>query len=106
MKKIELSENCFGPDVLINDESLFIHEYDNRDPDMISEIKDKIIDGLKTIKDDLDISDWTHILEIIVEKDKRYEYDVDNSNDYDRCDQCGNWNHKYIYIKREDETKS
>ena len=30
MKKIRLSENCFGPDVEIDDESLFIHEYDNR----------------------------------------------------------------------------
>jgi hypothetical protein len=28
MKKIILSENCFGPDVEIDGESLFIHEYD------------------------------------------------------------------------------
>ena len=35
MKKIELSENCFGVDVLIDDESLFTHEFDNRKPNLI-----------------------------------------------------------------------
>ena len=36
MKKIEINEGCFGHDVLINDESLFTHEYDNRSPELIS----------------------------------------------------------------------
>ena len=51
MNKITLIENCFGPDVEIDDESLFIHEYDNRNPDMISDLQDQLIDKLKSLKD-------------------------------------------------------
>ena len=47
MKKITLSENCFGVDVYVDDESLFIHEYDNRNPEMISDLQDKLLDKLK-----------------------------------------------------------
>jgi len=50
MNKITLIENCFGPDVEIDDESLFIHEYDNRNPDMISDLQDQLIDKLKSLK--------------------------------------------------------
>jgi hypothetical protein len=43
MKEIILNENCFGPDVEIDGESLFIHEYDNRDPKLIEGLQDKLI---------------------------------------------------------------
>ena len=50
MNKIGLSENCFGTDVEIDDESLFIHEYDNRSPEMVNDLQDKLIDNLRLIK--------------------------------------------------------
>lgn len=105
MKKFVLSENCFGPDAEVNDESLFSHEYDNRDPKMISDLKNQVLEVLKENQEKLDISDWISILEIISEKDERYERDVNNSREYTSCDQCGNWNHTYIYLKKENETE-
>ena len=42
MKKIELVEDCFGPDVRVNGESLFIHEYDNRNVEDIQKLKEEI----------------------------------------------------------------
>ena len=101
MKKIRLSENCFGPDVEIDDESLFIHEYDNRNPEMISDLQDKLIDKLKSLKNNLGMSDWTEIAMMVINGGDEFEYDVDNSKEYEPCDQCGNWNHNHIYIKKD-----
>ena len=47
MKKIELVEDCFGPDVRIDGESLFIHEYDNRNKEEIQKLQESDIDELK-----------------------------------------------------------
>lgn len=99
MKKFVISENCFGPDVEVNDESLFSHEYDNRDPKMLSDLKTQVLEVLKENQEKLDISDWTSILEIISEKDERYERDEENSTT-SSCNQCGNWNYTYTYIKK------
>ena len=101
MKKIRLSENCFGPDVEIDDESLFIHEYDNRNPEMISDLQDQLIDKLKSLKNNLGMSDWTEIAMMFINGGDEFEYDVDNSKEYESCDQCGNWNHNHIYIKKD-----
>ena len=101
MKKIKLSENCFGPDVEIDDESLFIHEYDNRNPEMISDLQDQLIDKLKSLKNNLGMSDWTEIAMMVINGGDEFEYDVDNSKEYEPCDQCGNWNHNHIYIKKD-----
>jgi hypothetical protein len=101
MKKIRLSENCFGPDVEIDDESLFIHEYDNRNPEMISDLQDQLIDKLKSLKNNLGMSDWTEIAMMVINGGDEFEYDVDNSKEYEPCDQCGNWNHNHIYIKKD-----
>jgi hypothetical protein len=101
MKKIRLSENCFGPDVEIDDESLFIHEYDNRNPEMISDLQDQLIDKLKSLKNNLGMSDWTEITMMVINGGDEFEYDVDNSKEYEPCDQCGNWNHNHIYIKKD-----
>jgi hypothetical protein len=100
MKKIVLSENCFGPDVEINDESLFIHEYDNRSPEMISDLKDDVIDKLKSLKHQLSIQDWSDIAHMIITNSDEFEYDVENSMDYQPCDQCGTNNHNHIYIRK------
>ena len=102
MKKIVLSENCFGLDVEINGESLFIHEYDNRNPEIVSNLQDDLINKLKLLKDKLSISDWYEIAQLIVNNNNdEYDYDVENSKEYNHCDQCGNWNHNYIYIKKD-----
>jgi hypothetical protein len=101
MKKIRLSENCFGPDVEIDDESLFIHEYDNRNPEMISDLQDQLIDKLKSLKNNLGMSDWAEIAMMVINGGDEFEYDVDNSKEYEPCDQCGNWNHNHIYIKKD-----
>ena len=94
--KIILSENCFGPDVEIDDESLFIHEYDNRNPEIISDLQDQLIDKLKSLKNNLSMSDWTEIAMMVINSCDEFEYDVENSQEFKNCEQCGNFNHKHF----------
>jgi hypothetical protein len=101
MKKIELSENCFGVDVEIDGESLFTHEYDNRSPELVDELKLNVISKLSEVRHKLSPQDWTNICDIIFSNTDEYEYDVDNSREVDRCDQCGNYNHRHVYLKKE-----
>jgi hypothetical protein len=101
MKKIELSENCFGVDVLIDDESLFTHEFDNRKPNLISDLQDELINELKSLKDKINMNDWHYIAEIVVTMSEEYDYDVEDSNDGTSCEQCGNYNWKHTYKKIE-----
>mgnify|MGYP007090460374 CR=1 FL=1 len=42
-EKIEISEACLGHDVLVDGESLFTHEYDNRGPEYINNLKSTFI---------------------------------------------------------------
>ena len=100
MKKIILKENCFGPDVEIDGESLFIHEYDNRNPKVIEDIQDNLITKLHELKGSIGIDDWTIIAEIIVKLSDDFEYNVEESDEGNSCDQCGNYNHKYVYNKK------
>ena len=100
MKKIILRENCFGPDVEIDGESLFIHEYDNRDPKVVETIQDELILKLQELKSGMGMDDWTVIAEIIVKLSCDFEYNVKESDEGNSCDQCGNWNHKYVYNKK------
>jgi hypothetical protein len=106
MNKIILSENCFGNDVEVDGESLFTHEFDNRSPEMIGDLKDGIIDKLKSLKHKLSVQDWSDIAHMIITNSDEFEYDVENSKDYQPCDQCGNWNHNHIYIRKEYDGKS
>ena len=99
MKKIELSENCFGVDVLIDDESLFTHEFDNRKPNLISDLQDELINELKSLKDKINMNDWHYIAEIVATMSEEYDYDVEDSNDGTSCEQCGNYNWRHIYKK-------
>ena len=50
MKKIVLSENCFGPDVEINGESLFIHEYDNRNLEIANVANNPLIEQIHMLE--------------------------------------------------------
>jgi len=100
MKEIILKENCFGPDVEIDGESLFIHEYDNRDPKVIEDIQDNLITKLHELKGSIGMNDWTIIAEIIVKLSDDFEYNVEESDEENSCDQCGNYNHKYVYNKK------
>ncbi len=101
MKKIELSENCFGVDVEIDGESLFTHEYDNRSPELVDELRLNVISKLSEVRDKLLPQDWTDICNIILDNVDEYDYDVENSIEVSSCDQCGNYNHKYVYLKKE-----
>ena len=101
MKKIELSENCFGVDVEIDGESLFTHEYDNRSPELVDELRSNVISKLSEVRHKISPQDWTNICDIIFSNTDEYEYDVDNSTEVDRCDQCGNYNHRHVYLKKE-----
>lgn len=98
MEQIILSENCFGLDVEVNGESLFTHEYDNRDPEFIKGLKLKLINSLVDIVDNLDIADLAKISDIVVENGN-YEMDNENSTSDDYCEQCGNYNYNHIYNK-------
>jgi len=100
MKEIILKENCFGPDVEIDGESLFIHEYDNRNPKVIEDIQDNLITKLHELKGSIGMNDWTIIAEIIVKLSDDFEYNVEESDEGNSCDQCGNYNHKYVYNKK------
>lgn len=97
MKEIILNENCFGPDVIVDGESLFIHEYDNRNPKEIEQIQDNLISKLHELKGGMGMNDWTTIVEIIVNLSDEYEYNVEESDEGTSCNQCGNWNHRYVY---------
>jgi hypothetical protein len=103
MKELILMENCFGPDVIVDNESLFIHEYDNRDPKVIEDIQDNLITKLHELKGGMGMNDWYVIVEMITQLSNEYEYQVGQSDEGTSCDECGNYNHKYVYIKKEND---
>ena len=47
--------------------------------------------------------DWFAIAEIIASRSNEYEMNEDESKDYDKCDQCGNYGYTLVYNKK-DET--
>lgn len=98
--KIEISEGCFGPDVMVDGESLFKHEYDTRTDEEMSGIQDKVLQELSCIKGNLDMADWSAIANIITYRGK---FELDESNSYEsNCDQCGNWNYRNTFNKTKD----
>lgn len=92
-------ENCFGPDVIIDGESLFIHEYDNRDPKVIEDIQDNLITKLHELKDGMGMNNWHAIAEMVTQLSDEYEYQVELSDEGTSCNECGNYNYKYVYKK-------
>jgi hypothetical protein len=99
INKIELIEGCYGTDVCINDESLFLHEYDNRSEEDIRNLKISLINELLNIVDNINLNDLKYIGEIITTISDDFEYLEEKSNE-GTCDQCGNWNYKSTYIKK------
>ena len=98
--KIERNKGCFSENVLINNESIFKHEYDTRTDEEISNLKQLILDEISKIKDNLDMNDWSTITEILTSKGN-FEYDEVNSKDYDSCDQCGDYGFNHIYNRKD-----
>jgi hypothetical protein len=47
--------------------------------------------------------DWVAIAEIITSRSDEFEMNDDESKDYDKCDECGNYGYKLVYNKK-DET--
>lgn len=95
--KIEIIESCYGPDVRVDNDSLFKSEYDKRDDIEVSKLKDSLISELSSLKDHLDMMDWRYISEIIVSRGK-YKY-IESDSYQDSCGQCGNYNTKETYQK-------
>ena len=106
MKKIELNESCFGQDVLIDDESLFVHEFDNRDPKKIDSLKDDLLNTLCKLKERFGMNDWYQLAEMVVTISEEYDYSVEESNEGTSCEQCGNYNWNYIYKTKEHDKES
>lgn len=98
--KIEISEGCFGPDVTVDNESLFKHEYDTRTDEEMEVIQSKVLQELSDIKGNLDMSDWSAIANIIASRGN-FEYQENESTNTD-CDQCGNYNYREVYNKKID----
>ena len=99
INKIELSEGCYGPDVEINGESLFLHEYDKRTEEEVLEYKIAFINELLKVVDKINLIDLRYIGEIITINSDDFEYIEEESNE-STCDQCGNWNYNQVYIRK------
>jgi hypothetical protein len=104
MKKIELIENYFGSNVVIDNESLYTHKGDQRDPKIVDDLKKEILHKMSEIYTKFDMDEWYTILEIMVSNLDEYEFDHDNSKG-SFCRSCDDYNKNYIYIKK-DETES
>lgn len=98
--KIDIIEGCFGPDVRIDEESLFQHEYDKRSDGDIRELRVKLIDEISSIIDNLDMNDLSQIADIVVSR-SNYEY-LESQSHEGTCDQCDNYNYKRSYKKKID----
>jgi hypothetical protein len=101
--KLSMSEACFGPNVSIDDESLFQDEYDNRSDDEIRELRMRLINELSAIVNNLDMMDLKTIGEIVVSRSNSFEYIEEESSTTD-CDQCGNYNTRETYVKRDNQS--
>jgi hypothetical protein len=98
INKIKLSEGCYGPDIEINGESLFLHEYDNRTEEDVREHKIALINELLKIVDNINIIDLKYIGEIIGSSSHSFEF-IEEESSESTCDQCGNWNYTHVYKK-------
>ncbi len=97
--KISLSDACFGPNVSIDGESLFMDEYDSRTDDEIRNLRLRLIDELVKIINDVDMSDLKVIAEIVVTRGIEFEYNESESHTSD-CEQCGSYNTREVYDKK------
>jgi hypothetical protein len=98
--KLVLIEGCFGPDVVINDESIFHHENDSRSEEHIRNLKLLLLNELINNVDNLSISHFREIGDILGSIDSSFEQD-ENESHSDTCDQCGNYNWETVYKRVE-----
>lgn len=99
--KIEISEGCYGPDVSIDNNSLFKGEYDSRSDEEVSNLQETLLKEISQIKGSLDMRDWMEIANILVSRGRF----VPKGEDYyqSTCDQCGNYNYSETFQKVKDD---
>lgn len=102
--KLEILEGCFGPDVRIDGESLFKHEYDQRTNEDVDNLQQKLIDEISKVKFNLDMGDWAQIAQILAKRSNLFQ-DVEGESSEYSCDQCGNYNWRCVYIKSDDDNE-
>lgn len=98
MVRIEIGETCIGCDVVVDGESIFPSEYDERSEEHIRQLKLKLINELPSVVDQISSYDLQQIANIIVINGYDWEYDTENSSK-SICNQCGNYNINEIYNK-------
>ena len=96
--KIEIIEHCFGPDVRVDNVSLFDDGILQQEE--VFSAQEKLLNELSKIKDKLDMRDWTSIADILVCRNTKFE--IEDSNE-SNCDQCGNNNYRTTYKIKDDE---
>lgn len=102
MNKIEYGDSCFGSFVIVDDENLHLHEYDNRNEEYVNELKLKLVNELLPIAKFLSINDLKTIAEIVTQYDNDWVLD-EESSDTSTCDQCGNYNYTEVFRKKDNE---
>jgi hypothetical protein len=73
MKTIELINTCFGPDVCIDGESLFLDEFDPRSEEYIIQLKLRLISELIKNVNNLSIYDCESIANIIITNNNNWD---------------------------------
>ena len=98
METIEIGEECYGPFIIIDGESVQLSEYDERGEDYIKQLKLKIIMELQKNIDKIPIYELLTISEIVVTHSDGWEHQEEESK-RDTCHQCGTHIYNDIYRK-------
>lgn len=98
METIEVVETCLGFNVIVDGESIFLSEYDERSEEHIRQLKLKLISELPGVVDQISSYDLQQIANIIVINGYNWEYDTEKSSK-SICDQCSNYNFNEVYNK-------
>jgi len=101
---LKIGEGCFGPNVSVNDESLFRSEYDQRTDEELENLQQILLDEISKIKSNLDMNDWLQISQILVSRSDKFTC-IESECYQDNCDQCGNYNWGETYVKIEDSNE-
>ena len=99
MNKIVIGHHCFGDFIEVDDIDFNISEIDNEEERMkeIDIKKDEILNKISSFKDKLSDDDWKSLLYIITGLE---QWDIDDESGYmHKCDQCGDWNDRVVFIK-------
>ena len=96
IEKIELGKHCFGEYARINDKNIIdtIDKDGMEDSKVNEEIYSAIIKELDSIKEELDNYDWNTLVQIIVNRSRKFSMTVDENSS---CGQCGDWSYRNVY---------